>query len=532
MEEKNKNDLLNLNTNNEKSAPEETRRENERLESEYALCENSNDTIAKSGENQKIEAINDEKTGEKNKSERDDENDSESEESGLDFSDELVKIITQAKNVNVLKDELSAYHANDIAEALKHITPADRKRVYFALGDEETSEVFSYLDDPDEFIEELTPAKAADIIENMDADDAVDVLDELDEDKKREIIGLMEKESADDVKLISKYQDDEIGSEMTMNFIEIKNDFSVKQAMTALVEQAAENDNISTVYVTDEKGVFCGAIDLRDLFIARDVTPLGDIITTSYPYLYATEKISDCLERIKSYAEDSLPVLDADNRLIGALTSANVVDVVSGEMSEDYAKLAGLSSPEEKDESVFSSLFKRLPWIVLLLCFSLVISAVIGLFEKVIETLPLIVFFQSLVLDMGGNSGTQSLGVTLQELVEEKTPKAAKIIFRETRVAFLGSLILGVCSFFLLGGYMMLFKAQTLLNAAKTSACISGALIIAMTVSGFCGAAIPLLFKKFKKDPAVASGPLITTVNDLVSAVAFYSIAWLFLIVL
>ena len=456
----------------------------------------------------------------------------ENEESGLDFSDELVKIITQAKNVKVLNEELSAYHANDIAEALTRVSPADRKRVYFALGDQETSEVFSYLDDPDEFIEELSPAKAADIIENMDADDAVDVLDELDEDKKREIIGLMEQESADDVKLISKYEDDEIGSEMTMNFIEIKNDFSVKQAMKALVDQAAENDNISTVYVTDNNGVYCGAIDLRDLFIARDVTPLKDIITTSYPYLYATEKISDCLERIKNYAEDSLPVLDADNRLIGALTSANVVDVVSGEMSEDYAKLAGLSSVEENDEGVFSSLVKRLPWIVLLLGFSLIISAVIGLFEKVIETLPLIVFFQSLVLDMAGNSGTQSLGVTLQELVEEKTPRAGKIIFRETRVAFFGSVILGVCSFFLLGGYMMLFKAQDILNAAKISACISGALVIAMTVSGFCGAAIPLMFKKFKKDPAVASGPLITTVNDLVSAVAFYSIAWLFLIVL
>ncbi len=460
------------------------------------------------------------------------ENDEQEQESGLDFSDELLEKIRTVKNSVKLKEELEKYHANDIANALPLLTETERKRLYSVLGDEAVSEIFAYLDDPDEYINELSAEKAADIVENMDADDAVDLLDELDEDKKREIIELMEEDSAEDVKLISQYDDDEIGSEMTTNYIDIKSDFSVKQAMDSLVKQAAENDNISTVYVTDEKGVYCGAIELRDLFIARSTTPLSDVIATSYPYLYAHEKISDCLERIKSYAEDSLPVLDSDNRLIGALTSANVVDVVDDEMSEDYAKLAGLSGDEEEDDGVLKSLVKRLPWIFALLVMSLGVSAVIGLFENVIATLPLIVFFQSLVLDMGGNSGTQSLAVTLQEISDERKIKPAKIIFRETRVAFLGSLVLAVLAFVLLGVYMLVFKAQPPANAFATSACISGALIAAMTVSGCCGAAIPLLFKKLKVDPAVASGPLITTINDFISAVAFYGIAWFFLIFL
>ena len=460
------------------------------------------------------------------------ENDEQEQESGLDFSDELLEKIRTVKNSVKLKEELEKYHANDIANALPLLTETERKRLYSVLGDEVVSEIFAYLDDPDEYINELSAEKAADIVENMDADDAVDLLDELDEDKKREIIELMEEDSAEDVKLISQYDDDEIGSEMTTNYIDIKSDFSVKQAMDSLVKQAAENDNISTVYVTDEKGVYCGAIELRDLFIARSTTPLSDVIASSYPYLYAHEKISDCLERIKSYAEDSLPVLDSDNRLIGALTSANVVDVVDDEMSEDYAKLAGLSGDEEEDDGVLKSLVKRLPWIFALLVMSLGVSAVIGLFENVIATLPLIVFFQSLVLDMGGNSGTQSLAVTLQEISDERKIKPAKIIFRETRVAFLGSLVLAVLAFVLLGVYMLVFKAQPPANAFATSACISGALIAAMTVSGCCGAAIPLLFKKLKVDPAVASGPLITTINDFISAIAFYGIAWFFLIFL
>ena len=460
------------------------------------------------------------------------ENDEQEQESGLDFSDELLEKIRTVKNSVKLKEELEKYHANDIANALPLLTETERKRLYSVLGDEAVSEIFAYLDDPDEYINELSAEKAADIVENMDADDAVDLLDELDEDKKREIIELMEEDSAEDVKLISQYDDDEIGSEMTTNYIDIKSDFSVKQAMDSLVKQAAENDNISTVYVTEENDVFYGAIDLRDLVIARSTTPLSDVIATSYPYLYAHEKISDCLERIKSYAEDSLPVLDSDNRLIGALTSANVVDVVDDEMSEDYAKLAGLSGDEEEDDGVLKSLVKRLPWIFALLVMSLGVSAVIGLFENVIATLPLIVFFQSLVLDMGGNSGTQSLAVTLQEISDERKIKPAKIIFRETRVAFLGSLVLAVLAFVLLGVYMLVFKAQPPANAFATSACISGALIAAMTVSGCCGAAIPLLFKKLKVDPAVASGPLITTINDFISAIAFYGIAWFFLIFL
>ena len=454
------------------------------------------------------------------------------EESALDFSEELINLIRSAENDEVLREKLSDYHANDVAAALERLSPEERKRVYAALGDEFTSDVFSYIEEPDELIEELSPGQAADIIENMDADDAVDVLDELDEDKKREIIALMEKEAAEDVKLISTYDDDQIGSEMTTNFIEIKNYYSVKRAMRELVEQAADNDNISTVYVTDSDGIFCGAIELRDLFIARDTTPLSDVIVSSYPYLYASEKISDCIEKIKDYAEDSLPVLDADNRLIGALTGSNALSVIEDEMSEDYAKLAGLSGSEEKNEGVFTSLFKRLPWILLLLVLSLGISAVIGVFENVIQSLPLIVFFQSLVLDMGGNSGTQSLGVTLQDVAEDGDLNSRAVIWRETRVTFLSSLISGGVSLVILWAYMLIFKAQSVVYALELSACISGALVIAMTVSGFCGAAFPLLFKKLKKDPAVASGPLITTVNDLVSAVVFYSIAWLFLIVL
>ena len=453
-------------------------------------------------------------------------------EASPDFSEELIALVKSDKSIAELKEELSNYHANDIANVLPSLNANERKKLYAALGAEECSDVFSYLDDPDEYINELSAEKAADIVENMDADDAVDLLDELDEDKKREIIELMEEDSAEDVKLISQYDDDEIGSEMTTNYIDIKNDFSVKQAMDSLVKQAAENDNISTVYVTDEKGVYCGAIELRDLFIARSTTPLSDVIATSYPYLYAHEKISDCLERIKSYAEDSLPVLDSDNRLIGALTSANVVDVVDDEMSEDYAKLAGLSGDEEEDRPVLKSVAKRLVWLTLLLVLDLFIGAYIGVFEAVIVGLPFLVFFQQMILGMSGNVGTQSLGVTVRSLSDDQTEKERrKLIFKETRIGFFGGLITGALATVAVTAYCYFTKAagEGFAPAALTGLCVGGALWVAMTACALCGALIPLTLKKLKVDPAVASGPLITTVNDLVSVTVYYCFALLLL---
>lgn len=443
---------------------------------------------------------------------------------------ELLNVLRSGVSDEVLREKLSDYHAGDVADALELLSPEERKRVYSALGEELISDVFSYVEEPDELIEELSPGQAADIIENMDADDAVDVLDELDEDKKREIIALMEEEAAEDVKLISTYDDDQIGSEMTTNFVSISNELSVKQAMREVIKQAADNDNISTVYVTDAGGVFCGAIELRDLVIARSSTPLADIIIGSYPYLYASDKISDCIEKIKDYAEDSLPVLDADNRLIGALTSVGVAGALQSEMNEDYAKLAAVL-PESRGGSILKSVKKRLPWLILLLVLDLIIGAYTGVFEGVIAGLPFLVFFQQMILGMSGNVGTQSLAVTVKALTGEISAKQKlKLISKETQTGLFGGLIIGVisaCAVFL---YCLATKtAGGVSGALLTALCVGAALVIAMTACALTGTVFPIILKKFKADPAVASGPLITTVNDLVSVTVYYSLAYFFL---
>lgn len=448
------------------------------------------------------------------------------------ITEELLDLLKSDLTAETLREKLDDYHENDVAQVIPLLSADERKQLYLKLDDDYLSEVFSYLDDPEPYIEEMTADKAADIIESMAADDAVDVLDELEEDKKNEIIGLMDEDSANDVKLITGYDDDCIGSRMTTDYVSIKNDYNIKTAMKSLVEQAAENDNISTIYVTDENNVFYGAVSLNKLFIARSDTPLDDIVTTSFPYLYADDKIVDALPRIKEYEEESLPVLDADNRLIGVLTSADVVEAVDDEISEDYAKLAGLSEEDDLSERVFGSVKKRLPWLAALLVLSFIVSSVLKVFDGVMAALPILVFFQTMVLDMSGNASTQSLGVTIRRLTDPDITAADKrrAFFSELSISFFDALILATIAFGLTTAYMLIFKHQPIGQAMPVAACIAAAMAISMTVSGILGTAIPMFFKKTGIDPAAASGPLITTMNDLLSAVTYYGLAALLLL--
>jgi magnesium transporter len=446
--------------------------------------------------------------------------------------EEIVALIRANKPDRELREILEDYHESDIADAIELITKEERKKLYHILGAEKASDIFAYLEDPEEFINELDIRSAAKIIENMDADDAVDVLEEVDEETQEKIISLMDDESSQDIKLIQSYEDDEIGSKMTTNFVVIGNDLTIKQAMKELIRQADENDNISTIYVTDKEEKFCGVIDLKDLIRARDYAKLESLIVTSYPYVHDHEKLDVSIEKIKDYAEDSIPVLNEDGKILGVITSQDIIGVVDDEMGDDYAKLAGLTAEEDLKETLPQSMKKRLPWLVTLLLLGLLVSSVVGLFEKVVSELAIVVCFQTLILDMAGNVGTQSLAVTIRVLMDErlKASEKVKFVFKEMRVGFFNGMLLGSLTFAGIGLYVTLFKHYPTNFSFAVAACVGGSLWIAMIVSSLVGTLVPMFFHKLKVDPAVASGPLITTVNDLVAVVTYYGCAWIFLI--
>lgn len=448
------------------------------------------------------------------------------------YSEEILKIIHSALSRAELKEKLSNYHENDIADALSALTPAERQKLYTVLGVVRVAEIFSYLDDAEPYLKELSSEKAAKVVSNMDSDDAVDALDDLEEEDKQNIVSRLDKDSAEDVKMLLSYTEDEIGSSMTTNYITIRKGMTIRQAMSELVRQAGENDNISTLYVVDAQEKFYGAVDLKDLIIARSEDSLEKLIVKSYPYVTDHEKISDCIDQIVDYAERSLPVLNEKGELIGIITSSDVVELVDNEMGDDYAKLGGLTGEEDLNEGVFQSVRKRFPWLIALLFLGMLVSSVVGAFESVVAVLPIIICFQSLVLDMAGNVGTQSLAVTIRVLMDENLTGSKKLhlLFKEMRVGLVNGAFLAVLALLVLGVYIHFFKAYAWGQAFLLSGCVGVSLIVAMVISSLVGTVIPMFFHKIHIDPAVASGPLITTVNDLVAVVTYYGLALVFLI--
>ena len=374
--------------------------------------------------------------------------------------------------------------------------------------------------------------KAACILSGMETDAVVDVLRMTPKEKKVLLIELMDDEARKDMAIIASFDEEEIGSKMTTNCIMIRENLTVKQAMSSLIGQAAKNDNISTIFMVTEDSTFYGALDLKDLIIARQDACLEDLIVTSYPYVYGNELIDDCIEKLKDYSENSIPVLDNDNKLLGVITSQSIVELVDDEMGEDYAMFAGLTAEEDLKEPLRESLKKRLPWLLVLLGLGMVVSSVVGVFETVVSQLTIIMCFQSLILDMAGNVGTQSLAVTIRVLMDESLTgkQKAELVWKEMTIGFSNGLILGTLSFIVIGLYIALFKGKTFMFAYAVSGCIGIALVVAMVISGAIGTCIPLFFKKINVDPAVASGPLITTINDLVAVVTYYGLSWIFLI--
>lgn len=447
-------------------------------------------------------------------------------------AEKIVEIIQSTCSMNEMTEKLKDYHDKDIAQSFSLLNRAERNLLYSALDAEWLADIISYIDNPGQYVEEIGIEKLADIINEMDADDAVDLWSVIEESVKVKLRPMIDDETKTDIKLINSYDEDEIGSLITTNFICIKQNLTIRQAMHELVRQAGENDNITTIYVVDEKNRFCGAIDLKDLIIARDNTELDTLISYGYPYLSDHEKISDTIQKIKDYAEDSLPVLDKNKKIVGIITAQDVVEAVDDELGEDYAKLAGLSSEEDRKETTKESIRKRLPWLIILLFLGMGVSAVVGAFEGVVAVLPVVICFQSLILDMAGNVGTQSLAVTIRVLMDENLTGKDKLqlVGKEMKVGFGNGVLLGILALICLGIYIALFKGYAWGTAMIISTCVGVSLLVAIVISSLIGTLVPMFFHKIKIDPAVASGPLITTVNDLVAVVTYYGLAWILLI--
>ncbi|MBR4224103.1 MAG: magnesium transporter, partial [Oscillospiraceae bacterium] len=274
------------------------------------------------------------------------------------YEGEIIDIITGKGSPKYIQQRLDDYHGNDIASVLEDLDEKSRRKLFRICKAVMVAEIFEYVDEDKagSYVAEMDLSKAAAVMGELETDTAAALLHSIDRNRRALIIDALKPDIRDEIRLVASFDEDEIGSRITTDFIEIRNDLSIKQAMKELVRQAAKNDNISTLFVTDEDGDFCGAIDLKDLITARSGDDLKDVVVTSFPYLYAHETIDDCIEKLKSYSEDSIPVLDNANKLIGVITAQSVIEVVDDEMGEDYAKFAGITAEEDLNEKLTESM--------------------------------------------------------------------------------------------------------------------------------------------------------------------------------
>ena len=321
------------------------------------------------------------------------------------------------------------------------------------------------------------------------------------------------------------------GDYASRSFILLQQQLSVKQAMRELVAQAGQCEDVDMLFVSDDTGRYLGAIELKRLITAREGTPLVSLIDSEYPFVFAAHPIDENIEQLQEFAGGTLPVLDEEYRQLGVISVEQMLEILDEEYGEDYARLAGLTEEEDLQESLLQSMKKRLPWLAVLLALGLLISSVIGIFEGVIEQLTVIVCFQSMILGMAGNGGTQSLAVTVRLLNKGDLSRKERrrLVNKEIGVGLSDGAVLALLSFVGIGIYLCIM-GESAAFAFAVSACIGGALWCAMTISAAAGTLIPLTLDALGLDPAVAGGPLITTLNDLSSVVIYYGLAWLFLI--
>lgn len=443
-----------------------------------------------------------------------------------EYEKELALIIQTVTDTERLYDELSNYHLYDVASALYEVTEEERRRVYAALGDKETAELFSYLDDPEEFIAELEISEAAKIIEEMDPPDAAEILLDVEDEDREKITSLMDSEAMDSLKRTEAYEEDKVGAYMTDNYVVLGCNSTVPAAMSEMIRQAGEKDNIQTLFVTDTDGCYRGAVELKELILSRREDDFSDLIIRSYPFVYDDEEMNEVIERLKSYAEDSIPVLDRAGKLAGVLTGDVIVEAADEEMREDFAKLGGVAG--EEDESVLRSVKNRLPWLLLLLFLGIAVSTVVGLFEGVIASLPVLVFFQTMILGMAGNAGTQSLAVSVLRLSSGRRRGG---LYREISIGLMNGVIMGVIATLVVFLYVNVLRLEVISGAgfSTSHALLAGgavglSMLISITVATLGGASLPRLLSRVGIDPAVASGPFITTLNDVIAVMVYYGL--------
>jgi len=449
------------------------------------------------------------------------------------YIEEIIELINTATKEEIYQKVLE-YHPYEVSEALVDMSEKERAKFYSVFKGQDISNIFSYLDMDDmlKFFEEMKPRYIVNIIQELDIDDAVDVIQALPELERAGYLKLMDQNHREKISQLFHYKEDTAGSIMTTEYIEINVKDTVEKAMKKLLKQAVDAETIYTIYVTDSKNTLVGTLSLREMILARKGQMIKDIMNSRIISVQTSLDQEDVADIFKDYDFTSLPVVDKLNRMLGIITIDDIIDVIEEEASEDYGRLAAISDVEidADSETIWMSAKKRLPWLLVLSVLGFATSTIIAQFEETLSAVPTIALFMPMILGMAGNTGTQALAVTVRGLNNDEFDNQTQIrkhLFREVGTGLLNGLIIGIIMF---GATLAFLSITGSPEAFKITQVVSLSILASLTVSTLSGALIPIIINSFKIDPAVASGPFVTMIVDILALSVYFTLATVLII--
>ncbi len=435
----------------------------------------------------------------------------------LKFLEDLTALI-ENNDISKLDKIITELHVADIAEIIEFL-PSDYAKHFFSLinNEEESAAVLVELEDDtrEGLIQDLSAKKIAEeVIDNLETDDAADVIGELSEDKKEEVLSFIEDiEHASDISDLLSYSEDTAGGLMAKELIKVNKNWNTVRCLKEMRKQADNVKTVYTIYVVDDNDKLLGLMSLRRLLLTEKATSIRDIMFTDIIAVKATEENEDVANIMQKYDLVVLPVVDDSGKLLGRITIDDVMDVAKEEAEKDYQMASGISEDVESSDNLWELTRARLPWLLIGMLGGIVGAKVIGIFD--FEIISELAFFIPLIAAMGGNVGIQSAAIVVQGLANDslKMENIFQRLLKELGVGLLNGII---CSLIILAASFGLGYGKEL------SITVSISLLAVIVFAALFGTFIPLTLKKYKIDPALATGPFITTTNDVLGLFIYF----------
>ena len=439
---------------------------------------------------------------------------------------EISNLISNKKNKEI-KKLVDGIHYADLAEIINELESIERIYLIKIIDSDKTSDVLTEVDEDvrEEILKTLSEKEIAGEIKELDSDDAVDILSELSDEKQEKVISLIKDESiTENIRELLNYDEDSAGGLMAKELISVNENWSVLKCLREIRKQAKDIKRVHSIYVLNKKKILIGRLSLKDLITSPSKSKIQEIYIPKVDYVHVNDSADEVAKLMSKYDLEAIPVVGNNNELLGRITIDDIVDFIKDEAEEDYLLAAGISNDVEADDSIFELTKARLPWLILGLFGGLGSVFILESFENIMASKELraLFFYTPLIAAMAGNVGVQSSAIVVQGLANDviKGSLISRLI-KEVSLTILNGLILSI---------IIILFGLIINQSLEMSITISVSMIFVIIVAALIGTSVPIILDKFGIDPAIATGPFITTGNDVIGILLFFYIAKLILV--